>query len=224
MRKFLEYLVFLGLVAVLLSACGGASGNSESGGANELVDHVETVVAFSRPGRLSDSLHGFWSSELQTIESSLTAPAVFWEPYDSHDSDLPLLCGGNIGPSSIYAMSSYYCPAEQRILWDKDIGGKGISVSLSESLVVAHEYGHALQAKYPQLFGSIGGQRSELQADCLAGVWSAYAFEDTSTSLLESAFKSTIQPVDHHGLPAERKHHYTRGFAGGLHACLEDIG
>jgi predicted metalloprotease len=83
----------------------------------------------------------------------------------------------------------FYCPGDQTAYFDTDFfqvlvdqfGSSG--GPLAQEYVVAHEYGHHLQ----NLQGSLvraqedpqgatgGGVRTELQADCYAGVWAHYA-------------------------------------------------
>ena len=86
-------------------------------------------------------------------------------------------------------MGPFYCPADQTAYFDVDFfnvlknefGSSG--GPLAQEYVVAHEYGHHIQ----NLLGDLsraqkgaqgatgGGVRSELQADCYAGVWAHYA-------------------------------------------------
>jgi predicted metalloprotease len=92
------------------------------------------------------------------------------------------------GPASS-DVGPFYCPPDQTAYFDTDFfqvlktqfGSSG--GPLAQEYVVAHEYGHHVQ----NLLGDLGraqkgaqgatgdGVRSELQADCYAGVWAHYA-------------------------------------------------
>jgi uncharacterized protein len=97
----------------------------------------------------------------------------------------------------------FYCPLDQTAYFDTDFfdvlktrfGSSG--GPLAEEYVVAHEFGHHMQ----NLEGSLvraqedpqgatgGGVRTELQADCYAGIWAHYAAitkqESTGVPFLE---------------------------------------
>jgi uncharacterized protein len=84
----------------------------------------------------------------------------------------------------------FYCPVDQTAYFDTDFfevlktqfGSSG--GPLAEEYVVAHEFGHHVQnlqgvlgrAQGPGAQGATGaGVRTELQADCYAGIWAHYA-------------------------------------------------
>jgi uncharacterized protein len=108
------------------------------------------------------------------------------------------------GPATT-AVGPFYCPVDQTAYFDTDFfrelvdkfGSSG--GPLAQEYVVAHEYGHHVQ----QLQGLLGrsqqgaqgasgnGVRTELQADCYAGIWAHYA----STVKQESTGVPYLEPL-----------------------------
>jgi hypothetical protein len=108
------------------------------------------------------------------------------------------------GPATT-AVGPFYCPVDQTAYFDTDFfqelvekfGASG--GPFAQEYVVAHEYGHHVQ----DLQGTLGraqqgakgaggnGVRTELQADCYAGIWAHYA----STVKQESTGVPYLQPL-----------------------------
>lgn len=112
--------------------------------------------------------------------------------------------GTGCGPASS-EVGPFYCPVDKTAYFDTDFfqvlvtqfGSSG--GPFAEEYVVAHEYGHHVQ----NLLGVLGraqqgaqgaagsGVRTELQADCYAGVWAYYA----STVKQESTGVPYLEPL-----------------------------
>lgn len=108
------------------------------------------------------------------------------------------------GPAST-EVGPFYCPVDKTAYFDTDFfsvlvdrfGSSG--GPFAEEYVVAHEYGHHIQNLQGTLGRSQsgaqgakgGGVRTELQADCYAGVWAHYA----STVTQESTGKPFLNPL-----------------------------
>ncbi|UXA08991.1 neutral zinc metallopeptidase [Mycobacterium sp. SMC-2] len=108
------------------------------------------------------------------------------------------------GPATT-AVGPFYCPVDQTAYFDTDFFAELVDKfgssggPFAQEYVVAHEYGHHVQ----QLQGILGrsqqgaqgaggnGVRTELQADCYAGIWAHYA----STVKQESTGVPYLQPL-----------------------------
>ena len=167
-------------------------GQQEQG---EVIDECKTGedAERSRDCRLIgtvNSIQAYWSDAMEGYRPSVT---VFFSGSTNTG------CGAatsDVGP--------FYCPADDKVYVDlgffEDLqtrfGAEG--GPFAEAYVLAHEYGHHAQ----DLLGTldrIGGDRegpqsaavrSELQADCFAGVWAANAVD---TGFLASLGEDEIQ-------------------------------
>jgi predicted metalloprotease len=136
-----------------------------------------------------NSLDAVWSQ----LKPDYTRPRV-----DIFSGSVDTRCG-----PATSAVGPFYCPADQTAYFDTDFfdvlknefGSSG--GPFAQEYVVAHEFGHHVQdlqgtlarAQQDPEGATGGGVRTELQADCYAGVWAHYAAvtkqESTGVPFLE---------------------------------------
>jgi uncharacterized protein len=131
-----------------------------------------------------NSIQKFWTDEFnQSGQQYQPAKTVIYTDQVSTGCGL---ASSQVGP--------FYCPQDRQVYLDlgffqvlqTQLGARG--GSLAEGYVVAHEYGHHIQGLTGQLSGpgqegaSGSSVRTELQADCFAGVWANHA---AATGFLE---------------------------------------
>jgi uncharacterized protein len=166
-------------LSALQSLDGVVAGGQQQG---EVIEECKTGedAEQSRDCRLIgtvNSIQAYWEGAVEGYTPSVT---VFFSGSTNTG------CGGataDVGP--------FYCPADQKVYVDLGFfqelqarfGAEG--GPFAEAYVLAHEYGHHVQ----DLLGTldrIGGDRegpqsaavrTELQADCFAGVWAANAVD-----------------------------------------------
>jgi hypothetical protein len=135
-----------------------------------------------------DSIQKYWGDEFtRRGETYLLAKTVIYTGYAQG------ACG--LAQS---AMGPFYCPEDEKVYLDlsffqelqQRFGAKG--GPFAEGYVISHEYGHHVQNQLGLL--SQSGSRTasiqtELQADCLAGVWARHAAD---TGYLEAPTDAEI--------------------------------
>jgi uncharacterized protein len=168
-----------GLGSVLDQLGGG--GAIEPGGTADLSNNGDEVEFM---GYVLDDANDLWAGVFRDAGETYTP------------TKLVLFTGGTrsgCGPASS-ATGPFYCPADQKVYLDLDffkelrnrLGAKG---DFAEAYVVAHEVGHHVQqqsgieAQVRQLEEQSPDRqnelsvKTELQADCLAGVWAQSAYK-----------------------------------------------
>lgn len=186
-----------------------------------------------------DSVQAYWSREFAaTGHRYVPAQTVFY----SGSTDT------GCGPAST-EVGPFYCPADKLVWIDlgfldelhTKFGAQGGPAA--QAYVIAHEYGHHVQDLLGVLTAASGQQgatgqsvRTELQADCYAGVWAMHAADtgyllpltkgqiadalDAAAAVgddrIQSEFQGRVTPETWtHGSSAERQKWFSTGYTTG---------
>ena len=103
-------------------------------------------------------------------------------------------------------------------------------------VIVAHEWGHSIEAQIGMLNGNLLSRQTELLADCLAGAYTNYLLYESSLAIpdvgdVEEAAESLFQMGDDlpwfdpqaHGTGDEREDAFYYGIDYGYSACFEGL-
>ncbi len=139
-----------------------------------------------------NSVQAYWKAEFASADQTyVPVQTTFFT------GQVQTGCGG-----ASAASGPFYCPADKYVYIDlgffdelkSRFGASG--GPLAQAYVIAHEYGHHVQDLLGILDSSSGGAgadsdsvRTELQADCFAGVWVSHAQE---TGFLEPVTQAQI--------------------------------
>jgi predicted metalloprotease len=209
------------LLTVLLTGCGVGVDTGGGGGPGDGVDSDSLAGDERTAVGVTDA---FWRKEF---------PDQFGRSYRS-----PMVKGGyrgddgpTCGGQQSVAFNAFYCPSQDFLAWDEDLMAAGYR-QIGDAwvyLIIAHEWGHAIQARLQRDQVSVA---AELQADCLAGA-TLFGAADRGLVQLEPGdteeLSQTLAAVaddfpwtkeSDHGDARERTASFSRGARDGVDACL----
>ncbi len=159
-------------------------------------------------------------------------------PYFVSTGDVPQ-CGLAASDPAELVGNAFYCSAGDFIAWDEETLFPQLFNDYGDfavSLVLAHEWGHAIQTR-----GGVEGPTilKELQADCFAGSWTGFVDQGLSTNLtlspgdLDEAiagylqFRDTpgtaIDDTSAHGSGFDRVNAFAEGYTTGPERCVDYV-
>ncbi len=210
-------------------------------------------VGNAKPPRFYDAylaagladIQAWWASEF---------PRLYGEPWTPLEGGIfaaypertapPIPGCGFPGDTSYQEVSDYgafYCPDGDYIAYDD--GELGIIHELAErfspsvvAVVMAHEFGHAVQFRSDELDRNVPTIYTEQQADCFSGAWArrvwegqvaglTFGDEDIRTGLIalvavaDPIGTSVLEPGGH-GAAFDRIGAFQEGFNGGIDNCV----
>jgi predicted metalloprotease len=215
---------------LLLCGCGvvvSGDGGGSTSGAGAGTDPVDQVNR--------DDLAG-------DERGAVGATDAFWRaafPDDFHRSyRSPRVRGGYVGEAGpscggqpSVPFNAFYCPSQDFLAWDENLMAAGYR-QIGDAwvyLIIAHEWGHAIQARLQADQVSVA---AELQADCLAGaaIFGAadrglLQFERGDTQELQETLAAVADDYpwtkeSDHGDARQRISAFNDGSQGGPAACI----
>jgi predicted metalloprotease len=259
-------LVLLVVVLLLQSVTGGGTSSTQSGlgpgsvtGSGEVAQQISQCRTGADANRDTtcrvvgtvNSVQNYWSGALPANGKRYTPASTVL-----YSGSTPSACGtasNDVGP--------FYCPLDKKVYIDVTFFDElttrfgADNGALAQEYVVAHEYGHHVQdilglldrAQQDPQGATSGAVRTELMADCLAGVWANHAATTTDANgvtLLQPLTRQDIasalsaaqavgddriqkqatgrinQDTWTHGSSAERQRWFTTGYqSGDLNSC-----
>ena len=180
-RRFTTFsaLALVTVVAVFTSLA--ATGSADADGTSS-VDHYSAGVDAS----VAD-IQQFWSDHLPDTYGVTYRSIPSDRLFAFSESDPPPSCdagGRRTTPYEDVKGNAFYCSSGDFVAWDEQVLFSKLRRQFGEfavALVLAHEWGHAIQARTDTQLGAT--VYIEMQADCFAGAWTRHVANATHTSL-----------------------------------------
>jgi predicted metalloprotease len=233
------------LTVATLSGCisirwGGAAGGSPSAppttstaiptpedtdDTDDSADTVDLEALDEDTQTAIDVVDTFWAAHWsEYFTGEYTSPTVYGY-YDGTDPDSAPSCNGE----PLEAGNAFYCGETDELAWDVSLMSDGYRAGDAfPYLVVAHEWGHSIQARVDD----VTTNAYELQADCLAAAAlygaamdGTLQFEEGDEKEITNALTALADSTGwtdttDHGDTFQRIEYFDAGRQGGVAACL----
>jgi predicted metalloprotease len=215
------------LLSALLTGCGVTVGTGDGGGSTTgPTDQVDPDSLAGDERSAVAVTDAFWRGKFQeSFGRSYRSPQVKGG-YRGED-------GPPCGDQPAVPFNAFYCPGEDFLAWDENLMAAGYQ-QIGDAwvyLIIAHEWGHAIQARLQRDQVSVA---AELQADCLAGATLFGAAERRLVKLEPGDTEELAQTLaavaddypwtneSDHGNAQQRISSFNAGAEGGVRACIPD--
>jgi uncharacterized protein len=210
-----------GALVLLLVGCGAESTGNRPG---DPIDRVDRRAMTIDEKTAVDSTEAFWRRHFTEL---------FGRAYRS-----PRVSGGYVGRNGprcggepSVPFNAFYCADGDFLAWDENLMATGYQ-RIGDAwvyLIIAHEWGHAIQARLDRTLVSVA---AELQADCLAGASLQGAARDGLIQIepgdAEEIGQTLAAVADDfpwtderdHGDARQRTAAFNQGVSGGATACV----
>ncbi|MEU1915393.1 hypothetical protein [Streptomyces massasporeus] len=205
------------LATAVLAVSGGYAYGAPA--RDDMGEDIETAV---------EAVDTYWDDHWsEFFTETYVAPTVLGE-YDGASANVPTCDGEPLEDDN-----AFYCStAEDYVAWDTDLMRFGYRYGDAfVYLVVAHEWGHAIQNRLDTELQTVDG---ELQADCLAGaelegaaqdgtvVFDSGDVDELHTALVRDADQTPWTKEGDHGSASERVDAFATGQEAGVDGCLPE--
>ncbi|UMG92893.1 neutral zinc metallopeptidase [Nocardioides sp. TF02-7] len=185
----------------------------------ELAEDLDSAVAVT---------DRYWTDHWTEFFTGSYAPPNVVGLYDGYDEASAPTCFDEVLPPG----NAFYCPDGDYVAWDQTLIELGYEIGDAwPYLIVAHEWGHAVQAR---LSMDLHSEQYELQADCLAGATLYGAAADGNLEFEAGDEKEIVDGLNliadevpwgmsgDHGDSFERIDAFNDGRTGGVAECLPE--
>jgi predicted metalloprotease len=180
----------------------------------------------------------FWAERFPEDFDTQFEPIKRLVSYDSTKPRGAIVCGADTSRVA----NAFYCPPEDTIAWDRGVllpaVVQTLDTDMAAVLVLAHEYGHAVQTRLGIIDRSTPTIVAEQQADCFAGAFMRHVAEGKSEHFqlstgdgLNSVLAGLLAIRDQvgaaltgpgaHGTAFDRVTAFQFGFVDGTRRCTE---
>jgi predicted metalloprotease len=253
--RFPRWLLALVAVAILLTGCGALNDDGDRDRVRADEDDETPTTAgrefddveerFEGDGIGDDDevilaalqdVENYWDAQFEDVFDEEFEPVSAYFAYGPDTESPP--CGSPPPPYEEIAGNAFFCPGSDLIAWDTTELIPDLQEEFGDftlGIVMAHEYGHALQDRIRFDIDSTIG--FEQQADCFAGAWAQWVeageaqnfdleLDDLDKSLAgflnlrDSPNTSLLDPAAH-GTGFDRVSAFQDGFFNGADRCAE---